>query len=105
MGDATFLRLTHGPRCRSVRRRQPAARVSRGADPRPGALPHTGRGSSVAAKSWGQEVTPAAGAAEVVLFADVANPTGNSVYQRIGYLPVIDFTTFDFADGAKGSGG
>lgn len=30
------------------------------------------------------------GAAEVVLFADLANPTSNGVYLRIGYEPVAD---------------
>ncbi|WP_218120128.1 GNAT family N-acetyltransferase [Actinopolyspora mzabensis] len=31
-----------------------------------------------------------AGAERVVLFADLANPTSNSVYRRIGFLPVHD---------------
>ena len=30
------------------------------------------------------------------LFADLANPTSNNIYQRIGYRPVADFTIFDF---------
>jgi predicted GNAT family acetyltransferase len=29
-----------------------------------------------------------AGAADVVLFTDVANPTSNGVYQRLGYRPI-----------------
>ncbi|ESU46433.1 putative acetyltransferase [Streptomyces sp. HCCB10043] len=32
----------------------------------------------------------AEGAAEVLLFADLANPTSNGVYLRIGYEPVAD---------------
>jgi predicted GNAT family acetyltransferase len=32
-----------------------------------------------------------AGAREVVLFTDLANPTSNGVYQRIGYRPVDDY--------------
>lgn len=32
----------------------------------------------------------AAGAAEVLLFTDLANPTSNGVYQRLGYTPVED---------------
>ncbi|MEU7482066.1 GNAT family N-acetyltransferase [Lentzea sp. NPDC042327] len=32
------------------------------------------------------------GATAVVLFADLANPTSNSIYQRIGYAPVEDWT-------------
>jgi len=39
----------------------------------------------------------AAGAKEVVLFADAANPTSNSLYQRLGYLPVTDFALYDFS--------
>jgi RimJ/RimL family protein N-acetyltransferase len=31
-----------------------------------------------------------AGARDVVLFTDLANPTSNSIYQRLGYRPVID---------------
>ncbi|WP_329138849.1 GNAT family N-acetyltransferase [Streptomyces sp. NBC_01476] len=38
-----------------------------------------------------------AGATEVVLFADPANPTSNSLYQRIGYVPVTDFAVYDFS--------
>ncbi|MEU6229773.1 GNAT family N-acetyltransferase [Streptomyces sp. NPDC047042] len=38
----------------------------------------------------------AAGAAEVLLFTDLANPTSNGLYQRIGYRPVTDFAVYDF---------
>jgi predicted GNAT family acetyltransferase len=31
-----------------------------------------------------------AGAAEVLLFTDLANPVSNSIYQRIGYRAVED---------------
>ncbi|MFK4065940.1 GNAT family N-acetyltransferase [Streptomyces sp. NPDC029674] len=37
-----------------------------------------------------------AGAAEVLLFTDLANPTSNGLYQRIGYRPVADFAQYDF---------
>jgi hypothetical protein len=37
-----------------------------------------------------------AGATDVVLFADPANLTSNALYQRIGYVPVTDFTGYDF---------
>jgi predicted GNAT family acetyltransferase len=33
---------------------------------------------------------PAAGAEEVLLYTDLANPVSNSIYQRIGYRPVED---------------
>jgi predicted GNAT family acetyltransferase len=32
----------------------------------------------------------------VVLFADLANPTSNALYQRLGYRPVTDRATFHF---------
>lgn len=31
------------------------------------------------------------------LFANLANPTANAIYQRIGYQPVADYTEFDFS--------
>jgi ribosomal protein S18 acetylase RimI-like enzyme len=36
------------------------------------------------------------GAQEVLLFTDLANPTSNGLYQRIGYRPVSDFAVYDF---------
>ncbi len=30
------------------------------------------------------------------LFTDLANPTSNDIYQRIGYRPVCDFNEYDF---------
>jgi RimJ/RimL family protein N-acetyltransferase len=49
------------------------------------------------AKGYGGAVTVAvsraarqAGAREVVLFTDLANPTSNALYQRLGYRPVSD---------------
>ncbi|MGC0331289.1 putative GNAT family acetyltransferase [Streptomyces sp. SAI-170] len=36
------------------------------------------------------------GADQVLLFTDLANPTSNALYQRIGYRPVADFTACDF---------
>ncbi len=36
-----------------------------------------------------------AGAAEVLLFADLANSTSNGHYQRIGYRPIADFAVYD----------
>lgn len=30
------------------------------------------------------------------LFANLANPTANAIYQRIGYQPVADYTEYDF---------
>ncbi|MFE1292390.1 GNAT family N-acetyltransferase [Streptomyces sp. NPDC058751] len=39
----------------------------------------------------------AAGATEVVLFTNPANTTSNALYQRIGYVPVTDFTGYAFS--------
>ena len=36
-----------------------------------------------------------AGAAGVVLFTDVANPTSNAIYQRLGYRPIEDRVMLD----------
>ncbi len=55
------------------------------------------------AKGYGSAVTAAvsqyaldAGAAAVVLFTNLANPTSNSIYQKIGYRPVYDSTELEF---------
>ncbi|WP_410667032.1 GNAT family N-acetyltransferase [Amycolatopsis sp. cmx-4-68] len=37
-----------------------------------------------------------AGARDVVLFTDPANPTSNALYRRIGYVPIADFTGYGF---------
>jgi predicted GNAT family acetyltransferase len=53
-----------------------------------------GYGSAVtaAASQWALD----AGAENVLLFTDLANPTSNSIYQRIGYRPVYDSTELAF---------
>ncbi|MFJ2777572.1 GNAT family N-acetyltransferase [Kitasatospora sp. NPDC087315] len=38
----------------------------------------------------------ARGASEVLLYTDLANPTSNSIYQKIGYRPVEDCLALDF---------
>jgi predicted GNAT family acetyltransferase len=54
-------------------------------------------------RGWGAAVTAAAsraaldaGSREVVLFTDLANPTSNELYQRLGYRPVSDRTVLAF---------
>jgi RimJ/RimL family protein N-acetyltransferase len=39
----------------------------------------------------------AAGAREVVLFADLSNPTSNALYQRLGYRTLTDWAAYDFS--------
>lgn len=36
------------------------------------------------------------GAREVVLFADLGNPTSNALYQRLGFRTVADHAVLDF---------
>ena len=44
-----------------------------------------GRGSAGAVTTEAGRAAPAAGAAEVLFFADLANPTGNALHPRVGY--------------------
>ncbi|MET7293369.1 GNAT family N-acetyltransferase [Streptomyces griseoloalbus] len=39
----------------------------------------------------------AAGARDVVLFADRSNPTSNALYQRLGYRTLTDWSAYDFS--------
>jgi RimJ/RimL family protein N-acetyltransferase len=55
-----------------------------------------GRGYAGAATAEISRAALEAGAAEVLLFADLANPTSNGLYQRIGYRPVSDFALHEF---------
>jgi RimJ/RimL family protein N-acetyltransferase len=55
-----------------------------------------GRGYAGAATIEVSRAALAAGAAHVLLFADLANPTSNGLYQRLGYRPVTDFAMYDF---------
>lgn len=59
-----------------------------------------GRGYAGAAVVEASRAALAAGAAEVVLFTNLANPTSNALYQRIGFRPVTDFAAYDFSDSA-----
>ncbi|WP_330299113.1 GNAT family N-acetyltransferase [Streptomyces sp. NBC_00503] len=49
-----------------------------------------GRGYAAGVTYAASEAAYAAGASEVLLFADLTNPTSNGVYQRLGYTPVED---------------
>ncbi|MDI2127908.1 GNAT family N-acetyltransferase [Yinghuangia seranimata] len=51
---------------------------------------HRGRGYGGAVTAARTADAFAQGADEVVLFTDLANPTSNSIYQRIGYVPLED---------------
>ncbi|MFF2729161.1 GNAT family N-acetyltransferase [Streptomyces sp. NPDC058008] len=51
---------------------------------------HRGRGYAAAVTAEAGRVAREQGAREVLLFTDLANPTSNGVYPRIGYEPVSD---------------
>lgn len=55
-----------------------------------------GRGYAGAATATVSQAALDAGTAEVLLFTDLANPTSNSLYQRIGYRPVEDRVMLSF---------
>ncbi|MBO0915746.1 GNAT family N-acetyltransferase [Streptomyces laculatispora] len=62
---------------------------------------HRGRGYAAAVTAEVGRAAREAGADEVLLFADLANPTSNGVYVRIGYRTVCDRLLIS----AQGSGG
>ncbi|BFV57556.1 hypothetical protein KCMC57_up26600 [Kitasatospora sp. CMC57] len=51
---------------------------------------HRGRGYASGVVAAGSAHALAAGAAEVLLYTDLANPTSNSIYQKLGYRAVED---------------
>ncbi|MFI6152112.1 GNAT family N-acetyltransferase [Kitasatospora sp. NPDC051170] len=58
--------------------------------------PLRGRGYASAATAAATAHVLTQGAQEVLLYTDLANPTSNSIYQQIGYLPVEDCLVVDF---------
>lgn len=55
-----------------------------------------GRGYAGAVTVEVSRAALAAGATDVALFTNAANPTSNALYQRIGYRPVTDWVVYDF---------
>lgn len=75
--------------------RAPASGVSRiGPVYTPTAARGQGFGSAVTAAA--ARLAQRSGTGEVVLFADLANPVSNAIYQRIGFEVVTDFVRIDF---------
>ncbi|RII11800.1 FR47-like protein [Streptomyces sp. YIM 130001] len=58
-----------------------------------------GRGYAGAVTAEISREARATGADEVLLFTDLANPTSNGLYQRLGYRPVRDFAVIAFTGG------
>jgi predicted GNAT family acetyltransferase len=74
---------------------RPVARMTRvGPVYTPSAL--RGRGYASALTAAVSQRALDAGAEEVVLFTDLANPVSNSIYQHIGYRPVEDRVVLAF---------
>lgn len=57
-----------------------------------------GRGYAGAVTTEVSRAALARGVGEVLLFTDLANPTSNALYQRIGYRQVADWAAYDFED-------
>ncbi|MFJ1749195.1 GNAT family N-acetyltransferase [Streptomyces sp. NPDC088116] len=56
-----------------------------------------GRGYAAALTAEVSRAALAAGAKEVVLYTDPANPTSNALYQRVGYVRLADWAVYDFS--------
>ncbi|MCO4695808.1 GNAT family N-acetyltransferase [Streptomyces sp. RO-S4] len=65
---------------------------------------HRGRGYAGAVTVEVSRAALSAGATDVVLFADPANPTSNALYRRIGYVHLADFAGHRFAYGGPDAG-
>jgi GNAT superfamily N-acetyltransferase len=57
-----------------------------------------GKGYGGAVTVAASQAARAAGARDVVLFTDLANPTSNALYRRLGYRPVSDRLVLLFGD-------
>jgi predicted GNAT family acetyltransferase len=60
-------------------------------------LPRRGHGYGSAVTAAAAELARRGGTPDVVLFADLANPTSNAIYQQIGFEPVADSVRIAFA--------
>jgi len=59
-----------------------------------------GRGFGAAVTAAVTQAALDGGADGVVLFTDLANPTSNTLYQRLGFEPVCDWAVLTFVDRA-----
>jgi GNAT superfamily N-acetyltransferase len=94
-GDRFVLWVVDGAPVSMAMLRAPAAEVSRIGPvyTPPGRRGH-GYGSAVTAAA--ADLALSDGVTDVVLFADLANPVSNAIYQRIGFEPVTDSVRIDF---------
>ncbi|MFC5204075.1 GNAT family N-acetyltransferase [Streptomyces kaempferi] len=56
-----------------------------------------GRGYAGAVAAEVSRAALTAGARDVVLFADLSNPTSNALYQRLGYRTLTDWAVYEFS--------
>ena len=60
-----------------------------------------GHGYAAAVSAEVSRAALAAGAKDVVLFADMSNPTSNALYQRLGYRPLSNWAAYDFSSAGQ----
>lgn len=63
---------------------------------------HRNRGYGSAVTAATSELARDHGASSVILFTDLANPTSNSIYGKLGYRPVEDKVVLAFSDAGPG---
>jgi predicted GNAT family acetyltransferase len=95
VGDRFMLWDVDGAPVSVAMLRAPAADVSR-IGPVFTPLTHRGHGYGSAVTAAAADLAHRSGTPEVVLFADLANPVSNAIYQRIGFEPVLDSVRIDF---------
>ena len=95
VGDQFVLWDVDGTPVSMAMLRAPAANVSR-IGPVFTPLTHRGRGYGSAVTAAAADLAHRSGTPNVVLFADLANPVSNAIYQRIGFEPVVDSLRIDF---------
>ena len=94
-GDQFLLWVVDGRPVSTAMLRAPAAAVSRiGPVFTPREYRNHGYGSAVTAAA--ADLALHRGVTDVVLFADLANPTSNAIYQKIGFVAVADSVRIDF---------
>jgi GNAT superfamily N-acetyltransferase len=95
VGDRFVLWVVDGGPVSMAMLRAPAAGVSR-IGPVFTPLDRRGHGYGSAVTAAAADLAHRNGTADVVLFADLANPTSNAIYQRIGFEGVADSVRIDF---------
>jgi predicted GNAT family acetyltransferase len=63
---------------------------------------HRGHGYGSAVTAAASQIALDRGKRFCFLYTDLANPTSNAIYTRIGYRPVCDSREIAFARGARG---